>query len=166
MNPPSINLEPIKKWITFVIAVVAMVLGVLNAINGALPNQIGEPPIVVTNQGVTNLDDLTLSGALTANTVTASGAAITGSETISGFTQYPFVFFGSESAVNGTMIAHGRGETLTYPWCMVYDAAWVTATARISATNSTSVTLAIFGTDGEPWTSPAVPVRCGAVYVP
>lgn len=178
MNPPSINFEQVKKWITFVIAVVAMLLGVLNAINDALPNQIGEPPIVVTNQGVTNLDDLTLSGALTADSVAAStvtasgaaalngGAAITGSVTISGFTQYPFVFFGNDSSVNGTMIAHGRGATLTYPWCMVYDAAWVTATARISATNSTSVTLAIFGTDGEPWTTPPVPVRCGAVYVP
>lgn len=256
-------LTNVKKYTTAAIAIVALILSVLTAINDALPKE--APPIVVSNQGVSNLDTLQvgdgsltepafgftsdtntgmyrvgsdnlglvvggsnvvnvtssgasvagtfspssisttgnitaagnitatggitsvggfvgdvtgdvtgdLTGIVTATTLSASstaslngGAAITGSLTISGFTQYPFVFFGSESAVNGTMIAHGRGATLTYPWCMVYDAAWVTATARISATNTTSVTLAIFGTDGEPWTDPPVPVRCGAVYVP
>jgi len=66
MNPPSINLETIKKWLTFVISVVALIVSVLTAINGALPNQIGEPPIAVTNQGVSNLDTLQVGdGSLT-----------------------------------------------------------------------------------------------------
>lgn len=164
------------KTIERVALVIALVLALLGVL---LPASQPAAPTVVGSQGLTfgtsNFggsisvaedaaigDDLTVTGSSALN----GGASIANGLTISGLVQYPFAFFGNDSSVNGTMIAHGLGATPTYPWCMVYDADWVTATARISATNATSVTLAIFGTDGQPWTTPGVPVRCGAVHVP
>lgn len=73
--------------------------------------------------------------------------------------------FGTD-AVNGTMVAHGMNGTPTYPNCMVFNAGFVTVTAQISAANSTSVTLRLFDTSGNPYSGAPVAVRCTAIVVP
>ncbi len=153
----------------FVLVIIA--LGIMAACLSPAPT-----PVVLDSQAakaqedfktivVKGLSDLrgpvTMGGAAAMN----GGAAITGSLTISGFTQYPIAYFGTD-AVNGTMVAHGMRGAPTYPSCMVYNAGFVTATVQISSSNATSVTFRMFDTSGNPWTTPALAVRCSAVYVP
>lgn len=139
----KLDLTGVKGALASALIILSLIIGVLNAVQGALP------PTVET-LGTTNFNSLELDGTLKLRGDTFTGAV---------------VGFGTD-AVNGTMVAHGLSSTPTYPNCMVYNAGFVTVTAQISAANATSVTFRLFDAAGLPYSGAALAVRCTAIAVP
>jgi hypothetical protein len=73
----------------------------------------------------------------------------------------------ADGAVNGSMFAHGLPGAPTYPVCGIYSPIFpITATVYVSASNATSITLAIVNSAGAAYTGTSLAVRCVAMYVP
>ena len=139
----KLDLTGVKGALASVLIVLSLLIGVLNAVQGALP------PTVET-LGTTNFNSLELDGTLKLRGDTFTGAV---------------VGFGTD-AKNCTMVAHGLSSTPTYLNCMIYHSGFVTVTDQISSANPTSVTFRMFDTLGNAYDGALLAVRCTAIAVP
>lgn len=126
MKDFKLDLTGVKGFIATLLIILSLIVSVLGAVQGALPPKI-------ETLGTTNFDAITLSGDLTAGTVSIGG------NTLSGFAII------SQSVTNGATITHSLGA-LPKIVCQNRSggtATGITDTVWISATTTTTATVGV-----------------------
>jgi len=121
----KLDLTGVKGALAAALIVLSLIVGVLNAVQSALP------PTVET-LGVTNLDDVTLIGDLNAANVDATTALKINGVALSGVLK----FGASATYTTGLGITHGFATTPTV--CLMEPARDVTSTLTITTTGFSS----------------------------
>ncbi len=145
----KLDLTGPKGVIASVLIVLSLIIGVLNAVQGALPPKI-------ETLGVTNFDAIELSGDLSAANVTATTAISLGGNSLAGF------MIISQAVTNGLTISHNLGA-LPKVICQPRaggSATSITDTIWISATSTTTFTVGVVEPFKNQMSTDTVNVNC------